>query len=96
MQVSFKFSKSGADKEVEGLDKAKFKEALQNVGCLIDEKYLDEVFKRYDLDGNELIGLEEFKCAARASSHFSSLSIRKELAGIQCHDSIFGISDNLI
>ncbi len=70
-----------AGREVEGHDKTRFKEALLAVGCVVDEESLDDVFKRYDLDGNELIGLEEFKCAARGSSYFADLSVRKELAG---------------
>jgi hypothetical protein len=61
-------AKSGADKDVEGLCKEQLQEALRDVGRIVDDEFLDDVFKQYDSDGNGWVGLEEFKCSVRRRS----------------------------
>jgi hypothetical protein len=61
-------AKSGADKDVEALGKDQLQEALRDVGRIVDDEFLDDVFKQYDADGNGWVGLEEFKCSVRRRS----------------------------
>ena len=53
---------SRRDKDGNGtLDKAEVKEALQAMGfTFIQDKQVDVIFKRADMDGNEVIDFEEF------------------------------------
>jgi hypothetical protein len=60
--------KSGSEKDVEALGKEQLQEALRDVGRVVDDEFLDDVFKQYDADGSGSVGLEEFKCSVRRRS----------------------------
>ncbi len=68
VRSSTDMAKSGADKDVEGLGKEQLQEALRDVGRIVDDEFLDDIFKQYDSDGNGWVGLEEFKCSVRRRS----------------------------
>ncbi len=72
---------SGAEKDVGGLDKTQFLEALQEAGCFVDNEAIDEVLTEFDTDCNGSIGLEEFKCAVRRSPKHKMISSHSELKG---------------
>ncbi len=65
MRSSADAAKSGADKDAEALGKEQLQEALRDVGRIVDNEFLDDVFKQYDADGSGWVGLEEFKCSVR-------------------------------
>ena len=68
MRSSTDTAKSGADKDAEALDKVQLQKALWDVGRIVDDEFLDDVFKQYDADGSGWVGLEEFKCSVRRRS----------------------------
>ncbi len=68
MRSSTDAAKSGADKDTEGLGKVQLQEALRDVGRIVDDEFLDDVFMKYDADGSGWVGFEEFKCSVRLRS----------------------------
>ncbi len=63
--VQVKTGTADSNDESEALGKAELQEALRDVGRIVGDEFLDEVFRMFDSDGSGWVGLDEFKCSVR-------------------------------
>ena len=68
--------------EEEALGKQELQEALRDVGRIVDDEFLDEVFRMFDSDGSGWVGLDEFKCSVRLRTKLEQWTAAMPIASL--------------